>query len=283
MFTSPKIKSHQSIMKLSYLVLSLVLACGLAEAKADRLVIKGSDTLGAKLVPQLAEHFKAEHPGTTFDIAAEGSTTGIAAIIDGTAEIGMSSRRAKSSEVGAAASKGKNMKPTIVAYDGIAVIVNSANAVKALTKKQVEQIFTGDVQDWSAVGGSGGKISIYTRNTASGTYSDFKELAMKKRDYAGGSQKMAGNEQIAAEVGKNPNGVGYVGLAYTKAGGIKVMPIDGVLPSNQTVHAKTYPYARPTFYYTNGEPSGLAKQFLDYTIGSAGQRVVAQVGFVPIK
>src|SRR3989440_12190478 len=138
-------------MKLSYLVLSLVLAVGLAEAKADRLVIKGSDTLGAKLVPQLAEHFKAEHPGTTFDIAAEGSTTGIAAIIDGTAEIGMSSRRAKSSEVGAASAKGKNMKPTIVAHDGIAVIVNSANPVKSLTKKQVEQIFTGDVTDWSAL------------------------------------------------------------------------------------------------------------------------------------
>src|SRR3979411_371800 len=255
-------------MKLTHLILSLALSFGLAEAKADRLVIKGSDTLGAKLVPQLAEAFKAQHPGTTFDIAAEGSTTGIAAIIDGTAEIGMSSRRAKSSEVGAAAAKGKHLKPTIVAYDGIPAIGKSANPVKALTKKQVEQIFTGDVTDWSAVGGSAGKISIYTRNTSSGTYSDFKELAMKKRDYAGGSQKMAGNEQIAAEVGKNPNGVGYVGLAYTKAGGVKVMAIDGVLPSVQSVHAKTYPYARPTFYYTNGEPTGLAKQFLDFTIGA---------------
>src|SRR6266511_3564014 len=237
-------------MKIKCLAVSLALAAtGLSSANAARLVIKGSDTLGAKLVPQLAEQFKAQHPGTTFDIAAEGSTTGIAAIIDGTAEIGMSSRRAKSSEVGTAAAKGKHMKPTIVAYDGIAVIVNSANPIKGLTKKQVEQIFTGDVTDWSAVGGSGGKISIYTRNTSSGTYSDFKDLAMKKRDYASSSQKMAGNEQIAAEVGKNPNGVGYVGLAYTKAGGIKVMPIDGVMPSQASVINKTWPYARPTFYY----------------------------------
>src|SRR5437667_1719020 len=239
-------------MKLKILSLGLGIALSVSAAKAERLVIKGSDTLGAKLVPQLAEHFKAEHPGTTFDIAAEGSTTGIAAIIDGTAEIGMSSRRAKSSEVGAANAKGKNMKPTIVAYDGIAVIVNSANPVKSLTKKQVEQIFTGEVTDWSAVGGSGGKISIYTRNTSSGTYSDFKELAMKKRDYAGGSQKMAGNEQIAAEVGKNPSGVGYVGMAYTKAGGVKALPIDGVTPSIKTVQAHSYAYWRPTFYYTNG-------------------------------
>src|SRR6188474_1226465 len=271
-------------MKIRYLAVTLLLlGATLSNANADRLVIKGSDTLGAKLVPQLAEQFKAQHPGTTFDIAAEGSTTGIAAIIDGTAQIGMSSRRAKASEVGAAAAKGVNMKPTIVAYDGIAIIVNSANPIKSLTKKQVEQIFTGDVADWSAAGGSGGKISVYTRNTSSGTYSDFKELAMKKRDYAGGSQKMAGNEQIAAEVGKNANGVGYVGLAYDKAPGIKAMPIDGVLPSVQSVQGKTYPYARPTFYYTNGEPSGLAKEFLDFTVGPGGQRIVAQVGFVPIK
>ncbi|PYJ87859.1 MAG: phosphate-binding protein [Verrucomicrobia bacterium] len=269
-------------MKLTHLVTALGLAFIIADARAEKLVIKGSDTLGAKLVPQLAEQFKAQHPGTTFDIAAEGSTTGIAAIIDGTAQIGMSSRRAKPAEIAAASSKGVHMKPTIVAYDGIAVIVNSANSVKSLTKKQVEQIFTGEVTDWSAVDGPGGKISIYTRNTSSGTYSDFKELAMKKRDYAGGSQKMAGNEQIASEVGKNPNGVGYVGLAYTKASGIKVMSIDGVLPSDQTVHAKTYPYARPTFYYTNGEPIGLAKQFLDFTIGPAGQKTAAQVGFVPL-
>jgi len=270
-------------MKITHLAIALGLAFVSTEARAEKLVIKGSDTLGAKLVPQLAEQFKAQNPGTTFDIAAEGSTTGIAAIIDGTAQIGMSSRRAKPAEVGAASAKGVHMKPTIVAYDGIAVIVNSANPIKSLTKKQVEQIFTGEVADWSAVGGSGGKTSVYTRNTSSGTYSDFKELAMKKRDYAGGSQKMAGNEQIASEVGKNANGIGYVGLAYTKASGIKVVSIDGVLPSVQTVHAKTYPYARPTFYYTNGDPSGLAKQFVDFTIGSAGQRIVTQVGFVPIQ
>jgi phosphate transport system substrate-binding protein len=269
-------------MKLKFLTLLLGVTAIGTQVHADRLVIKGSDTLGAKLVPQLAEQFKAQHAGTTFDIAAEGSTTGIAAIIDGTAQIGMSSRRAKPAEVAAASAKGINMKPTIVAYDGIAVIVNSGNPIKSLTKKQVEQIFTGDVTDWSAVGGSAGKISIYTRNTSSGTYSDFKELAMKKRDYAGSSQKMAGNEQIASEVGKNPSGIGYVGLAYTNASGVKTMPIDSVLPDVKSVQAKTYPYARPTFYYTAGEPSGLAKEFLDFTISKEGQKIASQTGFVPI-
>src|SRR3954466_2765993 len=138
-------------MKRIYLAVISTIAL-MASAYADRLVIKGSDTLGAKLVPQLAEQFKSQHPGTTFDIAAEGSTTGIAAIIDSTAQIGMASRRAKPAEIAAASGKGVHMKPTIVAYDGIAVIVNSANPVKGLTKKQVEQLFTGDITDWSAVG-----------------------------------------------------------------------------------------------------------------------------------
>src|SRR5213080_3028564 len=129
-------------MKLTYLIVLVGLAFGITVARADPLVIKGSDTLGAKLVPQLAEEFKAQHPGTTFNIAAEGSTTGIAAIIDGTAQIGMSSRPTKPEEVAAAKAKGVTFKETIVAYDGIAVIVNSANPVKSLTKKQVEQIFT---------------------------------------------------------------------------------------------------------------------------------------------
>jgi phosphate transport system substrate-binding protein len=251
--------------------------------RADRLVIKGSDTLGAKLVPQLAEQFKAQHPDATFDIAAEGSTTGFAALIDSTAQIGMASRPAKPEENAAAKAKGVTLKEITVAYDGMAVIVNEKSPFKNLTKKQVEQIFTGEVSDWSAVGGSGGTISIYTRNTSSGTYSEFKEMAMKKRDYAPSSQKMAGNEQIAAEVGKNPNGVGYVGLAYTKAKGIKVVSIDGASPSVESVQKKQYPYSRATFYYTNGDPAGLVKDFVDFTLSDAGQKIVANVGFVPIK
>jgi phosphate transport system substrate-binding protein len=266
-------------------VTSLLIAFGImaTTAQAERLVIKGSDTLGAKLVPQLAEQFKAQHADATFDIAAEGSTTGFAALIDGTAQIGMASRPAKKEEIAAATAKGVTLKETTVAYDGIAVIVNAANPVKNLTRKQVEQIFTGEVGDWSAAGGSGGAISIYTRNTSSGTYSEFKELAMKKRDYSPGAQKMAGNEQIAAEVGKNPNGVGYVGLAYIKAKGIKVVSIDGEMPSPEGVQQKKYSYARPTFFYTNSEPAGLAKQFVEFTLGPDGQKIVANVGFVPIK
>jgi phosphate transport system substrate-binding protein len=268
-------------MKKILLLAAAVLAA--TTLQAQKLVIKGSDTLGAKLVPMLAEEYKAKNPGVSFEIAAEGSTTGIAAIIDGTAQIGMSSRRAKPTEMSAAQAKGVNMKPTVVAFDGIAVVINAGNPLTTLTKRQVEQIFAGDITDWSAVGGSPGKISIYTRNTSSGTYSDFKDLAMNKRDYASSSQKMAGNEQIVAEVGKNPNGIGYCGLAYINDSAIRAVSIGGALPSKESVLAKQYPYARPTFYYTNGDPVGEAAKFVAFTLSDEGQQIVGKVGFVPIR
>ncbi len=261
---------------------TLAVAAVLTPAAAQKIVIKGSDTLGAKLVPILAEEFKARHPGVSFEIAAEGSSTGIAAIIDGTADIGMSSREAKPTEKSAAMAKGVKMTEHVVAYDGLAVIVNEGSALADLRKRQVEQIFTGDVTDWATVGGKPGAISIYTRNTSSGTYSDFKDLAMKRRDYAPSSQKMAGNEQIASEVAGNPNGIGYVGLAYSTAPGIKVVTIDGHLPEPASVNSGDYPYARPTFFYTNGEPTGVVAEFIAFTLSPEGQKIAAQVGFVPI-
>lgn len=265
-------------MKTTLLVLTALAATTVASAQ--KLVIKGSDTLGAKFVPQLAEEYKARHPGVSFEIAAEGSTTGISAVIDGTAQIGMSSRRAKATEMSAATAKGVMLKPIIVAHDGIGIVVNAANPLAKLSKRQVEQIFSGDVTDWSAVGGKPGKISIYTRNTSSGTYSDFRQLAMANRDYAKSSQKMAGNEQIAAEVGKNPNGIGYVGLAYLSAPGLKVVAVDGQVPTKETVLKGIYPFARPTFYYTNGAPAGEAEKFVAFTLSAEGQRIAEKVGFV---
>jgi phosphate transport system substrate-binding protein len=268
-------------MKTKTLRLIFAVAASASTLSAQKLVIKGSDTLGAKLVPTFAEDYKVRNPGVSFEIAAEGSTTGITAIIQGTADIGMSSREVKPTEVSAAQAKGVTLRPTVVAYDGMAVIVNAKNPLAKLTLRQVEQIFTGDVTDWSGVGGAKGGFSIYTRNTASGTYSDWKDLAMKKRDYAKSSQKMAGNEQIASEVAKNPNGIGYVGLAYIHAEGVKVIAIDGHLPNKEEILSKKYPYARPTFFYTNGEPKGEAAKFIAFTLSADGQKIAEKIGFVP--
>jgi phosphate transport system substrate-binding protein len=198
------------------------------------LRIRGSDTLGAKLVPQLAEAFKKNGGKVSFDIAAEGSSTAFTNLASGTAEIGMSSRKVKADERALCRSKGVTLTEFEIAWDMIVIVVNKNNPVSDLSKKQVLQIFAGDITDWSEVGGTPGPISIYTRNTSSGTYRDFIGLAMKGREYGKNSQKMAGNEQIASEVGSNANGIGYVGLAYANSKGTKVVTIGGVAPSMAT-------------------------------------------------
>ena len=96
-------------------------------------------------------------------------------------------------------------------------------------------------------------------------------------------ERQCGNEQIAAEVAKNPNGIGYVGLAYLRDPGIKTVSIAGALPTEESVLTKKYPYARPTFYYTNGEPTGEAAKFVEFTLSDEGQKVVRKVGFVPVR
>ena len=282
-FDLGSIKCPMRLVMKKLLALFAGLAVSAACAGADPLVIKGSETLGAKLVPELAEAYKAEHPDASFSIAAEGSSTGFASLIEQTANIGMASRHAKPLEISAALAKGIDLKGTIVAWDGIAIILNTRNPIQALTRKQVEQIFSGDITDWSAVGGKPGKISLYTRNTASGTYADFKELAMSKRDYAESAQKMAGPEQIVEEVSKNPAGIGCVGLAFIRAPGIRVVAVDGKNPTQANVRNKSYPYSRPTFFYTNGNPAGATRDFIDFTLSTKGQKIVEQVGFVPIQ
>jgi phosphate transport system substrate-binding protein len=273
-------------MKTKSIMRSLIAATALIAAQAnatETIVIKGSDTLGAKMVPQLAEAFKAKMAKhgveVAFEIAAEGSSTGVASVIDGTAQIGMSSRDLKDKEVANAKTKGVDIKTITVAEDGIAIIVNEANPLSSISQDEIELIFSGDVTDWSGITAQTGDISAYTRNTSSGTYAVFQKLGMKSRDYGADTQKMAGNEQIAAEVAKNPNGIGYVGLAYINTPGIKVLPIDGRQPD-----AKGYPLARPLYYLINKAErlSPIANDFIGFSMSPEGQAIVTRVHFLSI-
>jgi len=263
--------------------LASILTLGASAFAAEKIVIKGSDTLGAKMVPQLKEEFKAMKARAgeevIFEIAAEGSSTGIAAVIDGTADLGMSSREAKAKEVSKGLVGGVKMEAITVAKDGIAIIAHESNPLDEISKREVEKIFAGDVVDWSPINGKSGDISIYTRNTSSGTYAVFQIMALRKRDYAQSSQKMAGNEQIASEVAKNPNGIGYVGLAYIRTPGVKVLPVEGIQPSQSI-----YPYARPLYLYydANKEMRPIVKEFVDFCLSAKGQKIVEAVHFISI-
>ena len=266
---------------------SLTAAAALAFAgqvsATETIVIKGSDTLGAKMVPQIAEAFKAKMAKhgveVAFEIAAEGSSTGVASVIDGTAEVGMSSRDPKDKEVAKAKAKGVDMKTVTVAKDGIAIIVNESNPIDNISIDEIELIFSGDVTDWSGITAQTGAISAYTRNTSSGTYAVFQKMGMNSRDYGADTQKMAGNEQIAAEVAKNPNGIGYVGLAYINTPGVKVIPVNGASPDSAD-----YPLARPLYYLINkGEAlSSIANDFIGFSMSPEGQEIVNRVHFLSI-
>jgi phosphate transport system substrate-binding protein len=268
-------------MKFTIITSLLVVAFATGLSAQSALRLRGSDTLGAKLVPQWAEGFKKKGgSAVSFDIAAEGSSTAFTNLAAGTADIGMSSRKVKDEERTFCKTKGVFLKEVNVAWDMITIVVNKSNPVQDLTKKQIAGIFSGAIKDWSEVGGTPGPISVYTRNTSSGTYKDFQGLAMGGKDYGSNSQKMAGNEQIAAEVGNNKNGIGYCGLAYSHAKGIKMINVDGKQPEPSAV--KNYPLSRPTFFYTNGEPKGAAKEFVDFCLSAEGDRIAGVVGFVPL-
>ena len=270
--------------RLGKFALMAAILASLSWAQAsEKIVIKGSDTLGAKMVPQMAEEFKAikakEGVTVIFEIAAEGSSTGVAAVIDGTADLGMSSRDAKRTEISKALLEGIKMEPIVVAKDGIALIAHKSNPMDEISRREVEKIFTGDVDSWTSINGKSGGISIYTRNTSSGTYAVFQEMALRKRDYASSSQKMAGNEQIASEVAKNPNGIGYVGLAYIGTPGVKVLPVDGIKPDNAE-----YPYARPLYFFHDANKGlrPIVKEFVDFCHSAKGQEIVEAVHFISI-
>ncbi len=264
---------------LTALIVSLLASASLQAQSTLR--IRGSDTLGAKLIPSLAESFKKTGGKVSFDIAAEGSSTAFTNLASGTAEIGMSSRKVKADEKTLCRSKGIDLNEIEIAWDMITVVVNKNNPVANLSKKQIMQIFAGDITDWSEVGGTPGPISVYTRNTSSGTYKDFMTMAMKGREYGKNSQKMAGNEQIASEVGSNANGIGYIGYAYAGAKGVKIVSIGGSAPNPAAV--KDYVLSRPVFLYTNGEPAGNVKAFVDFCLSPAGTAVIAKGGFVAVK
>lgn len=246
----------------------------------DTLRIRGSDTLGAKLMTSLAEAYKQKGGKISFDIGAEGSSTGFSLLAAGGADIAMSSRKVKADERALCRSKGVKLHEIDFAWDMISVIVHRDNPVTGLTKKQLMQVFCGDVTDWSEIGGPAGPISVYTRNSSSGTYRDFSWMAMKDRHYGPKTQKMAGNEQIAAEVGSNPRGIGYVGHAFANAKNIKIVSVGPAWPD--PAHVEDYPLSRTTYLYTNGEPQGNIRAFIDFCLGPEGRELITKNGFVPV-
>jgi phosphate transport system substrate-binding protein len=252
---------------------------------------KGSDTI-VNLALAWAETYQAEHPEVRISVTGGGSGTGITSLVNGTVDIANASRQIKEEEIAEAQSNGVEPLEHIIARDAIAVIVHPDNPISQLTLKQISDIYSGTYNNWSELGGEDRPIVRLSRETNSGTHVYFLETVLRlgstedKTLFSTDTLLLPSSEGIIAEVRQNPNAIGYDGLGYVPDD-LKMIAIaeqeggDYVLPSIPTVNDKTYPIARDLYMYTDGEPTGIVKEYLDWILDSEAQEIVAELGFVP--
>jgi len=248
---------------------------------AEKIVLAGSTTV-LPIAQKTAEVFMDKNQGADIAVRGGGSSVGIASLIDGTCDIADASRPIKESEIQQAAANGRDPVAHIVAMDGIAVVVNNSNPISKLSRKQIRDIFSGKISDWSELGANPGKIVVVSRDTSSGTFEAFGELVMKGEKVIPAALMQASNQAVATIIAQTPSAIGYVGLGYvTKE--FKPLEIEGIMPSKETVLSGKYPVTRPLFMYSNGKPQGLAKEYLDFVKSKEGQDIVEEQGYVGLK
>lgn len=278
---------RKSLMLLvaGFMCLSLI-GCGKGHDKANSIQIKGSDTM-VNLVQAWTEVFMEANPGSYIAVTGGGSGTGIAALLNGTCDIVMCSRKMKEKEIELAREKGIEPKEMTVALDGLAVVVHLSNPIEELNIPQLSDIFTGKVTNWKDVGGKEGTIMIISREVNSGTYVYFKEHVLAKKEYSEKALLLPSSQSVADEIAQNPNAIGYYGMGYISPNQkvLKVAKDENspfAAPTLDNITNGDYHISRPLLMYTNGEPAGLVKKFLDFVLSAEGQEIVKKIDFVPI-
>jgi phosphate transport system substrate-binding protein len=264
-------------------MLMATMAC---PAKAA-VVVKGSDTI-LPLSQKEAEVFMEKDKKASITVIGGGSGVGLAALIDGTCDVAQASRPISTKESRQAKQKGVNPVETTIGRDAITVIVNPSNPVNQLTKQQLADIFTGKVTNWKAVGGPDKAIVVYSRESSSGTYVFFREHVLENKEYASSALLAPATGAIVQSVSQTDGAIGYIGMAYMtdQVKSLEVASAAGqpfVKPTPQTALDGSYPIARALYYYTNGNPKGAAKAFVDFVLSPEGQKLIQDVGYVPIK
>lgn len=253
---------------------------------------KGSDTM-VNLALAWAEAFQKINPQVRVSVSGGGTGTGIASLINKTVTIANASRAIKDEEMASAQKANVNPTEFVVARDAIAVIVNPNNPINQLTLREISNIYSGKISNWSELGGEDRPIVRLSRETNSGTHVYFLETVLRmgnKEDktlFSMDTLLLPSSEGITAEVKDNPNAIGYDGLGYVvpEVKVLAVSKLDGenyILPSAETVNNGTYPIARDLYMYTDGDPTGLVKEYLDYILSPEAQKIVTTLGFVPI-
>lgn len=269
------------LKKMITLTVTAASLCTALFAGSKDITMAGSTTV-LPIAQRTAEVYMDQHEDVNISVRGGGSGVGIAAIVDGRVDIADASRPIKTKELKSARQNGTNPVGTVVAKDGIAVIVHGNNSITKLNIQQLKDIYTGKIENWKKLGGPSIPIVVVSRDVSSGTFEVFKELVLKGGKVKGGALMLSSNKAVSTTVADTPGAIGYVGLGYL-TDKVKALQIQGVLPSNATVNNGSYKLARPLFMYTNGKPAGEVKKYLDFILSSEGQKIVEELGFVPLQ
>jgi phosphate transport system substrate-binding protein len=286
-------------LSLLLLAAATVVACGgggQTTSRPAKTIIqdKGSDTM-VNVAQVWAEEYGKVAPGVEVEVSGGGSGVGLAALLKGAVDIANASRDIKPSEI-EQAEKNTGKKPVefTVGFDALAVYVHKDNPLSEITLDELAQIYAegGKVTRWSEIGVkipgvSDDTIVRVSRQSSSGTYEFFREHALGNRDYRLGSRDLNGSKEVVELVSATPTAIGYSGMGYATAAVkmLKVAPSKGapaVAPTVAAVHDKTYPMARSLHVYTLGEPQGAVRDYIDWILSDAGQKVVEDSGYVPL-
>ena len=259
------------------IILALVMVLSLAACGGKKTASVSTDgsTSMQKVINALGEAFM-EDTGANFTYNATGSGTGIKAVKDGTCDIGLSSRYLKDSE------KAEGLKETILAIDGIAIIVHTGNTAAKLTLQQIAAIFKGEITNWNEIGGNDGEIVCIGREESSGTRDGFESITGTE-DACVYRQELTSNGAVLTAVAENPNAIGYVSLSSVKDT-VKAISVDGVAPSEESIKDGSYAVQRPFVLVTKEGVtlSETAQAFFDFATSSAANEIISAAGVVPV-
>ena len=288
-----KMKKSLLLLPVVGLLITAIVLAGCSGGTSINII--GSNTV-TPLSSVWAEDYMEANPDVSIAVSGPGSGVGIAALIDGTTDICQASRKIKDSEIDQAQDKGVNPYEIQVATDALSVVVHPDNPVSELTIEQLSDIYTNKVINWQEVGGNNAPIVAIARDTNSGTHVFFKEEVVQmdglptedtSLEYGNQVLFLPSTKEGVNEVAKNVNAIFYPGLGYVtddvKPLGVKRTDADNaVYPSVETALDGTYPIARPLLYYTDGAPTGVIKDYIDYCLSAEGQEKVLEVGYVPL-
>ncbi|MDD3407073.1 MAG: phosphate ABC transporter substrate-binding protein [Methanomicrobium sp.] len=246
------------------------------QTEIKTLTVTGSTTV-LPVGQAAAESYMADNPNADIQLSGGGSSVGVQAVGEGTADIGMASRELKDSEK----EKYPDLVQHVIAKDGIAIIVHKDNPVLEITTETARKIYKGDITNWKDAGGKDMAIVVVGRDSSSGTREFFSESVMNKEDYVLTQLEKNSNGAVKQTVAQTPGAIGYVSMGYLDST-VKGLLIDNVEPTVDNVLNGRYPVARGLNMFTKGEPKGISKDYLDFLLSPKGQAIVTEEGYVNV-